>query len=154
MKSIILLFVLLFSTITYSAEQTIQDTDFAPFPLDVIEAMNVIEGVWRGEGIDLQIKGATFSWSGKPAFFVTMSDYERGKTQRGFMYYSSGSETYRLYVYRSRKSIPVDMGIFQFSGAYASDAGMTCKSGGALLRLKFEVEQSAGEILLTKESCL
>ncbi len=154
MKSILLLFVLLFSTVTYSADQTIADTDFAPFPLDVIEAMAVIEGVWRGDVVDLKIQGADFSFGGRQFFWITMSNHEIEETRRGVMYYSKKAKRYQLYMIGTTKSIPINMGIFEFSSAYASEAGMACKSGGALLRLQFKIEQVFGEILLTKESCL
>lgn len=164
MKTIILLLTLLLSTMSYADAEVVADakavaedfeffgTDFAPFPLSTAN-VTLIEGVWRGDVLDIKIDSARFVLEEKPVFWIEMRDHEAEKTRHGMMYYNSSAGRYKIYMWLSRQSIPIEMGIFEFSSAYASEAGMTCKSGGSLLKLQFKVEEELGEILLMKESC-
>lgn len=67
MKHLILLSLLLFSTFTYADDYGFKGTDFAPFPLSTGD-VSLIEGVWRGDMIDIRIENSGSSFFNKPIY--------------------------------------------------------------------------------------
>lgn len=152
MKALLFLFLLAFSIPSFSGVFFPLGTDFAPFPLSTGNVA-LIEGVWRGESIDVKIDDSGYSFRGKPVLWVEIKDHEQGDSRTGLMYYNIEDERYQLFTTSSRKSIPISLGIFEFSSSYATEAGMSCQSGGTLLKIEFKINSILGEVLLTKESC-
>lgn len=152
MKHFLLVIILFFSVSGFSQTYDFLGTDFAPFPLSTGN-IALIEGVWRGETIDIKINDSGIRLSNKPMMWVEVSDYKAGETRKGFMYYSPSEDRYNLYMFVAKTIIPIDLEVFEFSSQYATDTGMACKSGGTLLKIEFSIASTLGEVLLTKESC-
>ncbi len=149
-----LLFVLTLAVSSFAHSETFNPfgTDFAPFPLSTGNVA-LIEGIWRGESIDIEIKDSGYAMDDKPILWVKIQDHESGDTRRGIMYYNESSERYQLSTLSSLSGIPISLGIFEFSSNYAAKAGLKCPLGGALLKIEFMVDTIMGEVFLTKESC-
>ncbi|MGH1468738.1 MAG: hypothetical protein ACRBBP_07650 [Bdellovibrionales bacterium] len=151
MKFISLLFVLLCS-ISAGAETKDFLGDFEVFPLSTSN-IALVEGVWRGEMIDIRIEDSGHLFYQKPILWVEIMDHQKDESKKGIMYFSASVGKYKLYMHEADKSIPIELGIFEFSGSYASKLGMECKSGGTLMKIQFKIDSVLGEVLLTKESC-
>lgn len=151
-KIVTVLFLLAFSIPSFSEVYFPKGTDFAPFPLSTSNVA-LIEGVWRGESIDIKIDASDYLFRGRPILWVEIQDHKENTSRKGVIYYSEQDERYQLFAQDANEGIPISLEIFEFSSAYASEAGMSCKSGGTLLKIEFKISTVLGEVLLTKESC-
>ena len=125
--------------------------DFEIFPLSRSN-VSLVEGVWRGESIDISIEDSGFLHEGRPVLWVKLSDYEADEQRRGVIYYSKAVSGYSLYLFATGERITIDMGIFEFTGSAAEQFGTKCKAGGSVLKLEFILKGISGEVLLTKET--
>lgn len=156
MRNLLILIVLLLSFAANAKPPRTLHGDFEVFPLSTSNIV-LIEGVWRGEEIDIGIRDSGYRLSNKPIMLVEIRDHKAGESKNGVMYYQSKTQQYSLYMYeedfRTVALIPIEMGIKEFSGAYTTQSGQFCDSGMILLKIEFVIDQRAGEFVFTKESC-
>lgn len=152
MKTFILFFTLLFSTLSYSAPYYFKGTDFAPFPLSTSNT-SLILGVWRGEALGIKIEDSKLTHLDMPLLWIEFKDYQTGRTRKGMLYYSKLLKRYSLYMLEADKNISIEMGVFEFSSVDASQLGMKCKFGGVLMKIQFKIDNFLDEIRFIKETC-
>lgn len=153
MKKIILALGFIFSISATAYE--ISGDDFAPFPLNVSNA-SFLEGAWVGKSIVIEIRSLDMYADDKPYLWVQITNKENpGKsTKFGVIHFDEVHQTYELYMFGLKKSIPIKIGIFEYTKLFASRKEMNCKSGGSVMQVEFELDDmSTSKIQLQRELC-
>lgn len=154
MKTVILLFCIFFSTISF-AESDIRysSDDFNIFPLTTSNS-GLIEGVWTGKAVVIEVQNMDFTQEDKPYMWVTIYNTLTDEQKFALLYFNEDHENYELYVFGLGISVPLEIMIFKYTGRVASERKMRCKKGGYVMKLSFSLAGGDSQAVeLQRETC-
>lgn len=154
MKKIILVLGLLFSIMVSAVPYQVSGDDFDVFPLNASN-VSFLEGTWTGKSIVIEVRNLETYTNGKPYLWLQITNKKDVKDVKfGVIYFNEPHQTYELYVFGLKKTIPIKIGIFEYSKLFASRKEMNCKSGGSILQVEFELsDMQTGRVQLQRELC-
>ena len=161
MKKLWILFAILFSLVTASAEQTEfrwTSDDFDLFPLNIRNS-DLLEGVWSGETVEIDIRNTGYVYQGRPYMRVLISNKVTREHKSAVLFYHVGHKAYELYVFGTGKSVPLQIMIRGYKGDLEQrQTRSNCTLGKALMMIRFSLSGSLNpsegyDISLMREAC-
>jgi|GEM_PF-3216616 len=159
MKISILLFGLLFSIVSLAnadvSDSNIKYTaeDFDAFPLTTSNS-NLIEGTWIGKSVVIEVQDMNFTYDDKPYMWVTIFNKTNNEEKSALLYFNGAHDSYELYIFGLRVSVPVELMIFKYTDLMAYERNMRCKKGGYVMKILFTLEGGDSQTIeLQRETC-
>ena len=155
MKRLTLVLSILFS-FNYFAYPEISYTsdDFNIFPL-TSSSSRLIEGLWTGDSISLEIDRTNLAKDNKVYLWATITNLKTGELKSAILYYHGQHGRYELFVFGPNVSIPFEITIFNYSDLDAVERKMKCNQGGYIMKINFSLnnQEESETVQLQREMC-